>query len=399
MLELEWLGFRYALSNQGLSLTTNETKLLQSIGQVLSTRYRILFNAHRAAQDFYLLRGLPEDRYVSAFLDPSPYANAGTAAEVHDRVAEAIEVLRVSSLTTYENRRIATGALLFGSRPDPCHALPALPSGALPYSSALTSIRSFHRLCDALQTVALVDRDGALVALVDVQEWARPLADVALPVPSPARYQAHSRATLCGGHLCLILTPNGEIKIFAEGAQVVSFLGGRWQLTDAVAKYRVWNEAVGDARLAARLFTVALNLAEDRRGGLFVVLEDAAMAEPLVAASDLLSTEVRRAEGTPDAAKNHLHYLLRGQRELDVAPAVLETVARIDGAIVLDGASNLLTFGAILRSPVTIDQCKPAVEGGRTTAAIVASEFGKVLKISEDGFVSFFQDGQCIWQI
>ena len=65
----------------------------------------------------------------------------------------------------------------------------------------------------------------------------------------------------------------------------------------------------------------------------------------------------------------------------------------------LDGASNLLTFGAILRSPVTIDQFKPAVEGGRTTAAIVASEFGKVLKISEDGFVSFFEDGQCIWQI
>ena len=398
-LEFEWLGFRYAFSNQGLPLTENETKLLQSIGHVLSTRYRILFNANLAAQDFQLFRGLPEDRYISAFLDPSPFSNVEPAAEVHDRVAEAIEVLRVSSLTTYENRRIATGALLFGSHPDPCHTLPSLPSGALPYSSALTSIRSFHRLCDALQTVALVDRDGSLLELVDVQEWARPLADVELPVPSPARYQAHSRATLCGGHICLILTPNGEIKIFAEGAQVVSFLGGRWQLTDAVEKYRVWKEAVGEARLAERLFAVALNLAEDRRGGLFIVLNDATMAEQLVAASDLLGTEASRAEGTPEVAKNHLHYLLRGQRALDLAPAVLETVARIDGAIVLDGESNLLSFGAILRSPMTIDPFQPAVEGGRTTAAIVASEFGKVLKISEDGFVSFFQDGQCIWQI
>src|SRR5882724_7564966 len=43
-----------------------------------------------------------------------------------------------------------------------------------------------------------------------------------------------------------------------------------------------------------------------RRVGLFIVLKDAAMAEQLVAASDLLSTEGRRAEGTPEAAKNHL---------------------------------------------------------------------------------------------
>jgi hypothetical protein len=84
---------------------------------------------------------------------------------------------------------------------------------------------------------------GQQVELVDVQEWARPLADVELPVPSAARYQAHSRATLCGGHTCLILNPNGEIKIFAEGAQVFNFLEGRWRLTDAVEKYRVWKEA------------------------------------------------------------------------------------------------------------------------------------------------------------
>jgi hypothetical protein len=29
------------------------------------------------------------------------------------------------------------------------------------------------------------------------------------------------RATLCGGHICLALTPNGEIKIFGEGVQLL----------------------------------------------------------------------------------------------------------------------------------------------------------------------------------
>ena len=62
-----------------------------------------------------------------------------------------------------------------------------------------------------------------------------------LPVPSATRYQAHCRATLSGGHICLILTPNEEIKAFADGVQVFNFIGGRWHLTDAVDKYRLWD--------------------------------------------------------------------------------------------------------------------------------------------------------------
>src|ERR1700676_1270292 len=130
--------------------------------------------------------------------------------------------------------------------------------------SELTSIRSFHRICDGLRTVALVDRSGLMVELVDVAECARPFADFELPVPSARRYQVHNRATLCGGHVCLVLTPAGEIKIFADGAQAFSFLGGRWRLTDSAEKYALWQLAVGNEKLAERLFTVALNLAEDR---------------------------------------------------------------------------------------------------------------------------------------
>ena len=74
-----------------------------------------------------------------------------------DRVADAIDVLRISALTAHENRRIVTGVLVFGAQPDPCHIAPPKPTGALPYSMALTSIRSFHRLCDGLQTLALVN--------------------------------------------------------------------------------------------------------------------------------------------------------------------------------------------------------------------------------------------------
>jgi DNA integrity scanning protein DisA with diadenylate cyclase activity len=98
-------------------------------------------------------------------------------------------------------------------------------------------------------------------------------------------------------------------------------------------------------------------------------------------------------------AKDQFHYLLHEKRVLDVPSAVLETVARIDGGIVLDADSNLLAFGAILRHPDLTDLHPEHIEGGRTTAAISASRFGSVLKISEDGMISFFQNGKCIWNI
>lgn len=81
---------------------------------------------------------------------------------------------------------------------------------------------------------------------------------------------------------------------------------------------------------------------------------------------------------------------------MDLPRAVLETVARMDGGIVLDSQSNLLAFGAILRHPDLTDVYPENIEGGRTTAAISASRFGNVLKISEDGLISFFQNGRCI---
>lgn len=393
---LSWLGSRYSLTREE-PFSESEIKLLGGIGAVLESRYRMIVDSTRVEQRFELFRGLPEDRYVSAYIDGVPYAEPVWKGP--DRVEDAIEVLRTSSLSTYENRRISTGALLFGKSPDPCHELPLRPSGALRYSAPLTSIRSFYRLCDGLQTLALVDQNGFLVEIVDVDQWAEPFSDIRLPVPSSARYETHSRATLCGGHVCMILTPNGEMKIIADGVQVFRFWDGRWRLTDAQRKYNLWTSAIGNLELAERLFGAALNLAEDRRGGLLVVLDNPASARKLVSSTDLLTSLPDRGQDPVVGTKDQLHYLLHEKRVLDVPIAVLETIARIDGGIVLDQDSNFLAFGAILRHHELSDLHPENIEGGRTTAAIAASRFGSVLKISEDGLISFFQKGRCIWDI
>lgn len=393
---MNWLGSQYLLTRDE-PFSESEMKLLRSIESVLDARYRMIVDSSRVQQRFELFRGLPEDRYVSAFIEREPYNEPVWRGP--DRMEDAIEVLRTSSLSTYENRRISTGALLFGKYPDPCHELPPRPADALRYSPALTSIRSFYRLCDGLQTLALVDQNGLLSEIVDVEQWAKPYSDIPLPVPSPARYQNHSRATLCGGHVCMILTPNGEMRIIANGVQIFRFWDGRWRLTDAERKYELWTTAIGNLELAERLFTAALNLAEERRGGLLVVLEDPATVTNLVSSTDLVAALPNNAHRAEGGTKDQLHYLLHQKRVLDIPITVLETISRIDGAIVLDADSNLLAFGAILRHEELADLHPENIEGGRTTAAIAASRFGSVLKISEDGLISFFQKGKCVWEI
>ena len=78
---------------------------------------------------------------------------------------------------------------------------------------------------------------------------------------------------------------------------------------------------------------------------------------------------------------------------------MLESIAQIDGSVVLDRDSRLLAFGAILRHSLPVDRYEDIGEGGRTSAAIGASQFGSVLMVSEGGQVSFYQKGHCIWTL
>ena len=396
--EFEWLGSGYSLTSSS-KLSDHERRLLRSIGMVLSARYQLITDENLAAQSFQLFRGLPEDRFVSAFLDPAPHTSAEAIAGLPDRVAEAIEVLRTSSMSTYENRRIATGVLLFGSTPEPCHVPPVTPKRALRYSHLLTSIRSFHRLCDGLRTLALVDQNGLLSELIDVHEWSEPYREMPLAVPPATDYTDHCRATLCGGHICLILSPNGEIKIYSDGVPIFRFIDGKWRLVDARHRYGLWKAAIGNAELAERLFSVALNLTESRRGALFAVLDDRESANKLVSQPDLLDHFNHDDLADGITSKDQLHYLLRDKSILDVPATVLENIARIDGAVVLCPDANLLAFGAILHHHSTEEALNRTVEGGRTTAAIAASHYGTVLKISEDGLISMYRGGICLWEM
>jgi hypothetical protein len=397
---IDWLRSRFTLMpGSPTPFLPSERRLIDVIVRFLDHRFLALFDpeaAHRVEMFAYAY----EDFIVSEYLDP-PEAI---------RVPAALEALRVAALSTYENRRVSTGALLLGTHVDP--ALPGWTNtqGAPKYGVRLTAIKGFHRLCDGVRTVYVVDRHGDLGRAVDIQHWANRVQGATPPAsPCPRAYCDHARATLDGGHVCLVLTPSQEIKVFARGSLAFSFSDARWRLLDIPTKFTIWCKAVGNATcidLAGLLFQAALNLGEDRKGALFVVLRDPAASIPqLIAPADRIDEEVAIDDPedpdnlSPRLAKRSLHHVVRGLGLREIDPTVLEALAGIDGAVVTDREGRLLTFGAILRiAPETLKVAR-AVEGARTLAALAASLHGPTLKVSEDGSLTMFLGGRRVWEL
>jgi hypothetical protein len=455
-------GVWYRLSvPSSLGLGPRDHDLIRAVGRVMELHHQVLFRRSRLSL-LQLRRGMPEDHYVAAAVDPSAYSAAATSPS---RIADAILTLRTMALSTYENRRVTTGTLIIGTGESgetvSSRVIRDTSPEALTFGVELTGLKTLHRLCDGRRTLFLVDQQGRLTDLVDIRRWAINEARIeaepagpddqdepVLSVPCPRVYAFHALATRTGGHVCLVLSPNQEIKVFAGGVQAFVFAHGRWRVLDPESKFSLWEGAVANPLLARVLFQTALDLAEERQGGLLVVVSDPARAiGRLIAPHDVLEFEPAPPDdedsidresparpfslfglttqpetppgeaspsGTGDVpipslveplSKRSIHYLARGGSVTQLDAAVLEALAGLDGALVADCNGRLLAFGAILRHDIhSLSGCDltspPALaEGARTTAALVASRFGPVLKISEDGIVSCFLDGARVWDL
>jgi hypothetical protein len=396
VLTIRWFGSRHVLHVPARRpFTSHEVRLARALGAVLSIRYRAIFDPRHMLERGELFRGAIEDRYVGAFVDEMAYTDpAQTRADI---VATAIEVLRVAAMSSYENRPISSGVLILDTEDDPEHPGRAVGEQTYRYTQALTGIKTFYRLCDGLRTVFLVNREGLVLDLLEMGRRVRPGR---LDVPCPTPYRSHALATAGNRNVAVVLSPSHEIKLFAEGVQVFSFRNARWHLLDIQAKYEMWAASIGNPSLAERLFQTALDLADARQGALFVVLRDPAASLPLLVAPGE-QLDAPRLPGRPDApTRAQLLHMLQGQTATHIDPAVLEGLARTDGATVVDPDGRLLAVGAILLHTEPVEpHSNLAVEGARTTAAMAAGRHGAVLKVSEDGLITFYDHQERIWDI
>lgn len=395
-LSLRWFGTRHTLIvPAGHPFTAHETRLAKSIGAVLGARYRAIFEPKLMVERGDLFQGAIDDRYVGAFVDAADYGVA--RAQRADLVAAAIEVARVAAVSSYENTAISSGVLLLARAGYPAAAAPTV---RVRYGSALTEIKSFYKLCDGIQTVFLLSDEGDILDVVDIGRFSEEAVAVGgLDVPTPRLYRPHARATQGTGHVCVVLSPAHEIKVFADGLPVFTFRHGNWHLLDLRAKYQAWVQAVEAPSVAERLFQTALDLAEARQGALFVVLRDPVEALPhLLAPVDRLSS-VSDATVNGRGTRHDLLSMMAGRTVGAIDASVLSALASMDGATVTDRHGRLLGVGAILLHPPESHAGHAWVsEGARSTAASAASRFGPVLKVSQDGVITFY-DGDRIWDL
>jgi len=401
VLSVRWFGTRHVLHvPASRPFTSHEVRLARAIGAVLAARYRAIFDPKQMLERGDLFRGAIEDRYIAAFLDEGSYVHA-TQQKRADLVAGVIEVLRVAALSSYENRAISSGVLLIDGV-DPVRTPHTADPQAYRYTQALTGVKSFFRVCDGIQTQFLVNGDGLVLDIVDLERWSRESGAAAqMGVTCPAGYRAHALATSGNRNICVVLSPNHEIKVFADGVLMFSFSNARWHLLDLEAKHQLWATAVGNAALAERVLQTALDLSDARQGALFVVLRDPAASLPLlVAPGDQLDFALGPPPPGVAPSRTQLMYMLRGRTVTTIDPAILAGLARIDGATVMDTSGRILAIGAILLHPEPIEPHSTlAVEGARTTAAMAAGRYGAVLKVSEDGLITFYDRRERIWDI
>jgi DNA integrity scanning protein DisA with diadenylate cyclase activity len=89
---------------------------------------------------------------------------------------------------------------------------------------------------------------------------------------------------------------------------------------------------------------------------------------------------------------------MRGRQLDEVDDSVLRGLASLDGATVVDGQGRLIAAGAILMHPPEDIGYAWVSEGARTTAALAASRYGPVLKVSTDGVITCY-DTRKLWEI
>lgn len=293
------------------------------------------------------------------------------------------ESLRTLAGQTYENNAIALGCIL---DPD------ASGDGGVTFPEDFVDRKKFYALTDGFRTSYLLSGSGGLLKILDLErserkikvsdreffpEWASDMARL-------------SKGTRCG----IALTRAGDILVFEDGSLRFTYRFGKWRylnhrhIVDLLKNLaRVQNVAQRKVGAVAKgVYRTALDVSFRRSGGLIVVLGAVRDLRKVVRRGDAINDDPRAPR---DRA---LDEALPGTSIQGISRRVLAELASLDGAIVLANSGRLLAYAAIL-TPRKKGRIR-AAEGSRTKAAIGASNYGLAVKVSADGGIEVFHEGE-----
>lgn len=278
--------------------------------------------------------------------------------------------------STYEGNRLSFGLAVT----DGTAALVSFPEGII-------DNKRYMRLSDGVTTVFKLNKQGFIEGL---EELPRMMQIRRGPAPFLPRW-LEPLGEYCRTNECLgvALTRNGDLHIVQSGRYRASKRAGKWIVWDHNENLNVLFGLVGASegqkRIIRTLYRVALDLSARRSGGLLVWLTDDAGLAEITSDRDRIGSPNR---SLADAA---LDETVQAVRVEDLSRPILVDLASLDGALIVSTHGRVLCFGAIVRLPVDVGA---EILGARSRAAIASSRSGLAIKISSDGDIAVYHNGQ-----
>ena len=303
-------------------------------------------------------------------------------------VSSVFDALHTLSEQSYENKALTFGCIL-----DPSKSKGA---ATRRFPQDFLSSKKYKALSDGFRTAYHISTEGQVINFVDLDRYAKtPLTEKHYYPDWAEPIARASRSGSCG----VALSRHGDVLVFDEGSLRFTYRFGRWQywnhahlvnlLRDRARAQRVPRPILG--RVVGTIYRAALDVSFRRCGGLFVILHNRNALRSVVKLGDTIG-DPKRSD-----IDNDFDAVLKEQTIQSLPRAVVVELASLDGAVVLDNTGRLLAYGAVLQ-PKRAGRLRET-EGSRTKAAIGASNYGLAVKISADGEITVYHDGNAFIQM
>jgi len=199
-------------------------------------------------------------------------------------------------------------------------------------------------------------------------------------------YRLNSIADWCiDGRVALVLNRLGEQLVFRSKKLAFAKRRGEWQYY-AHEMYVRQLQPPQNRALRESIYQSCLDISFSRTGGCIIVVRSGSM--------DTLANVVSdedRLDGQNPSIKAKTIQTMANMKFQDLDRRLRQELLALDGATVLTHEGTIVAVGAIISVPSGSDG------GGRRAAAKKGSNLGLGIKVSEDGAISVFKNGEHIF--
>jgi hypothetical protein len=187
------------------------------------------------------------------------------------------------------------------------------------------------------------------------------------------------------GSFAIYVNKSSEVEIVFDSDKLLIWRKGYWSIYDPDIMREFFSGRL-EKRSIDHLVWSVYALSKARHGTVVLVVDDQTDFEVLRKGS----------VGGKDPLSRALTRHVRGMKI-----GALKRSGELSRILSSDGLTIINRKGELLDTGVIVDTSKVSglvTGGGRTTAATAASYFGRVIKVSEDGPVELFREGQSIYR-